>query len=355
MPDEYYQRYNRYTHDQLYKLLHQGAPATIARQADAWRQAGRSAATVAGNLRRDLARLSTGWSGLGSDEFTVRMNLVVNFARNLADEATSIGVGAEALSRALAEAQRQADPNPAGPHPVGANPVGSVAGPDPVAVRAALRSAASNWTTTPEAVLGSDLGHVPGPEEQSAAFERMVTLVAELAALYGVVDQANWPRVIPDAPADMPGTVTASAEPDPNAAGGLAGAGGFGPNMFGPGVAGLDVPVGGVTGSGVPVPASMLAGAGPGLAGAAKPAVSASPVATPAATGAVSSGAMGAGMPMMMAGGPMGGAVIGHQPGGSVEAGLAQGTDAWRGNGAAWLAATGDGSEPPDAVMGELA
>jgi hypothetical protein len=342
MSDEYYQRYNRYTHDQLYKLLQQGSPATTARQGDAWRQAGQTAATLAGALRRDLVRLSARWTGLGSDEFDVRIKLVVTFAQKLADEAASIGVGAEALSRALAEAQRQAEPNPAGP----------VSGSEPAAVRAALRNAARNGTA-PEAVLGSDLGHVPGPDEQSAAFERMVTLVAELAALYGVVDQANWPRVIPDAPAGMPGTVTAGAAPV--AADGLAGAGVIGPDILGPGpVTGLDIPVGGLTGAGAspPVPASMLAGAGPGLAQAARPAVGGAPVAGPAGTGATSSGAMAAGMPMMMAGG----GVIGHQPGGgSVEAGLSSGgTDAWRGQGGAWLTG-GDGSEPPDAVVGDLA
>jgi hypothetical protein len=341
MPDDYYQRYNRFTHDQLYRLLQQGSPATVARQADAWRQAGQTAATLASHLRRDLIRMSAQWTGLGSDEFDIRITMVVNFARKLADEAASIGVGTEALSRALAEAQRHADPNPAGP----------VAGSDPATLRIALRNAASGWT--PEAVLGTDLGHVPVPAEQSAAHERMVTLVAELAALYGVVDQANWPRVIPDAPAGMPGTGTAVADPVVvDATAGLAGAGAAGPMLGSGGLAGgLNVPTGSIPGGGpvAPGPAAMLAGGGPGLAGAARPAVNTSSAGA-SATGTSAMPPM-AGAPMMMAGGH----VIGQQPGGSVEAAIGDGADAWTGHGSTWVTAGGDGSEPPGTVVGELA
>lgn len=333
MPDEYYQRYNRYTHDQLYTLLLKGSPAMISRQADAWRQAGQTAASLATSLRRDLIRMSARWTGLGSDEFDSRITLVVDFVQKLADEAASIGVGTEALSRALAEAQRQAEPNPTRP----------VAGSDPATLRIALRNAASDWT--PEPVLGTDLGHVPGPEEQTAARERMVTLVAELAALYGVVDQANWPRVIPDAPPGMPGTGTAVADPVLDATAGLAGAG---PVLGSAGpVAGLNLPTGSIPGPAAPGAAAILSGAGPGLAGAAKPAVNTSS-AGPPALGASAISPM-AGAPMMMAGGP----VIGQQPGGSVEVSLGDGADAWTGHGSAW--ATAGGTETPGSVVGEEA
>ncbi|GIJ55883.1 WXG100 family type VII secretion target [Virgisporangium aurantiacum] len=353
MPDEYYQRYNRYSHDELYRQLLHGSPAVLSRQADAWRRAGATAATLSTRLRRDLTGLAARWTGEGSDEFASRIGLIATYAQELADEAASIGVGAEAMSRALAEAQRQAQPNPVGPNP--AVPV--AAGADSVAVRAALLSAATGWST-PEAVLGSSLGHVPTAEERSAAHERMVTLVAELAALYGVVDQANWPAAIPDAPAGMPGAVVnVPEEPgrvaDGAATGGLAGVsdlGMRGPAGQVPGVAGLAFAAGAVPGGpiGGPVPAAMLSGAAPGLAGAAKGSVGTVPPGG-AAAGAASAAAAGGAMPMMMAGA----GVIGHQPGGGAGtgAGVEEGADWWTGNGAAWVTAGEGGAEPPEAVV----
>lgn len=332
MPDEYYLRYKHLTHEQLYKQLLQGSPSTLSRQADAWRQAGQSAAGVAGNLRRDLKRLGANWSGLGHEEFEYRLGLVMAYSQKLADEAASIGVGAEALSRALAEAQRQSEPHPSVP----------VAGSDPAALRLALRNAASDWT--PESVLGTDLGHVPTPEEQAAAYERMVTLVAELAALYGVVDQANWPKVIPGGPAGMP---TTGAVSDVALDAGLAGAAGAPGPMVGSGG-----PVSGVTYTGGPVPtapatpATMLAGVAPGQAGAARTAVNTTPGSTPVNA---STAAGMAGMPMMMGGA----GVIGHQPPGVVSAEMpTDGGDWWANHGASWTT-SGDGTEPPEAVVGE--
>ena len=341
MPDEHYQRYRRYSHDQLYQQLHQGSPAVLARQADAWRRAGETAATLGSQLRRDLGQLATRWTGLGSDEFESRIGLIATYAQELADEAASIGVGTEAMSRALAEAQRQAEPNPAAPE---------AAGSDPATLRATLLSAATSWST-PEAVLGSALGHVPSSEQQSAAYERMVTLVAELAALYGLVDQANWPAAIPNAPAGMPGTVSAVTDQAAALAGGLAGAGVSGLSMQGsigqlPGGTGLAFATGAVQGGG-PIggtaPPAVLSGAGPGLAGASKASVNTFAAATPAA-GAPSAAMMPGGMPMMMAGG----AVIGQQPAsGGVEAGAGW----WAGHGATWVTADNGGTEPPDHVV----
>jgi uncharacterized protein YukE len=354
MPDDYYQRYARYTHDELYRQLLQGSPAVLSRQADAWRRAGATAATLATRLRRDLTGLAAHWTGEGSDEFAIRIGLIATYAQDLADEAASIGVGTEAMSRALAEAQRQAQPSPAGPVASGA---------DSVAVRAALLSAATGWST-PEAVLGSSLGHVPSAEEQAAAHERMVTLVAELAALYGVVDQANWPAAIPDAPPGLPGAVAAGPEEPVGAGdagdaatGGLAGVsdlgmrGGAVPGVAG--VAGLGLAAGAVPGPGPiggPVPAAMLSGAAPGLAAAAKGPVGAVPPGGAAAGAASGASAAGA-VPMMMAGG----AVIGHQPGGGAGngAGVEEGGDWWTGHGAAWVTAGEGGAEAPEAVVTE--
>lgn len=331
MADEYYRRYRGQTHDQLYRQLMRGAPAAVSTQADTWRATAGTTSALSARLRRDVARLAARWSGLGSDEFVGRIGLIVTYAQKLADEAASVGVGVEAMGRALAEAQRQASPDP----------VGS----DPLAVRAALRGAATN-------VLGSSLGHTPPPEEQAAARERMVTLVAELAALYGLVDQANWPAELPSAPAGMPGSVVA-ADPGPAAvvpveeqSGPDAGLAGAGPMTTGPtgpvGVSAGPMP-GGPIGAVPPAPPpAMLAGAGPGPASATTRSVGAT--AGPAASNAAPAAPAPGAVPMAPGG------VIGQQPGGGPR--FEDGSDWWAGAGAAWVTPNAGGAEPPEAVVG---
>ena len=339
MPDEYYQHYRRYSHDELYRQLHQGSPPTLTRQADAWRRTGETVAALAAVLSRDLDRLGTRWTGRGSEEFQSRIALIATYAQDLANEAASISTGTTVMAQALAEAQRQAEPGPAAPVPA----VFAAASPG-----AALLSAAASQPTL-DAVLGPALGHITAPAQQTAAYERMVALVSQLAAQYGVADQANWPVTIPDAPAGMPGAVPAGAGPTS----GLAGMGTGSLAMHGsagshaPGGTGVSVAVGraavpGPIGPAGTVPAAALTGAGPGLAGAPKAPVNVTPVAAPAPDRAAATSAAGV-MPLTA-----GSAVIGQQTAGYA---AGHGADWWSGRGTSWLAEDDAGTEPPAPVL----
>ncbi len=188
MVDEYYERYRRLTHPELYRMLRNGSSAQVAKVADTWASVADTLATLAAGLRRDLDRLQPDWTGRGSREFHYRLDLVARYAQTLADESAAIRGGLTAMSHALREAQQRAET------------------PDLVFRREAPLNS--------DGVLGSSLGRVLPADAQAGAHERMVQVVAALAADYGVADHGNWPVALPDAPLDLPAadaTVSAGA------------------------------------------------------------------------------------------------------------------------------------------------
>src|SRR5262245_38966035 len=177
MPDEYYERYRRLSHEQLFRELMAGSPAQVERVAGAWRAAGEAVGALAAELRADLTRLASTWSGLGSQEYTYRLGLVVAYAQKLAEEATAMRTGLGVMSGALTETQRLAEPDR--PEP----PVDATV--------AAFGGFAA-------------LGRTMAADEKAKAHERVAVLVARLAAEYGVADHRSWPTTMPVEPADLP-------------------------------------------------------------------------------------------------------------------------------------------------------
>lgn len=175
MADEYYARYRPLSHEELYRLLHAGSPAQVDAVADNWRTIEDMIGALTPGLRRDLATLGRSWTGVGAREFQRRIGLVADFAGALADEATALRTGLSVMSGALTEAQRLAEPS---------------------------QIDAPQWHL--DGVLGQALGHTMTPQELAKAHERMVLLVASLAAEYAIADHANWPAAVPDAPEGLP-------------------------------------------------------------------------------------------------------------------------------------------------------
>jgi uncharacterized protein YukE len=258
MPDDYYQRYRKLTHDELYHQLMAGAPDQVDAVSQSWHGAGTTVGSLTTTLRDDLATLMAGWEGPAAREFQYRLGLIATYAQKLADEAASIGSGLSVMSTTLRQEQQQAEaPQPTAPA-------------DPPIV----------------GVVGWSLGHTPTPQAQAQAQERMTTLVAQLATNYAVTDHGSWPTNIPDPPTDLPGTVrSGGSDADAAnlttaastlagvrpAAAGLAGVGGLAPAPAAIGQVGgagqLNVPP-----AAPPAPAT-LAGAAPGLAGAVRAAI----------------------------------------------------------------------------------
>lgn len=284
MVDEYYERYRRQTHEELFRQLMAGLPAQADTVAASWRKAENAIESLAVGLRADLERLASRWSGTGSREYQYRLGLVVAYAGKLAEEAAAMRTGLAVMSGSLAEAQRRAAPDQ--PEP----PVDAAA--------TAFGGLTALGRTLPE-------------EERAKARERVAVIVARLAAEYAVADHRSWPASMPVEPPGMPagvGTidpVLAKTEPTapPTREDGATELAGDG--VFGPAPAGASAAVTGLSPASPPPPVSSLVGAGPVLGGGTRHVVA------QGAHGGGQSTATGAppmgGMPPPMAGGVIGG------------------------------------------------
>jgi len=315
MPDEFYERYRKLSHQELYRLLMLGSPAQVDRVADGWRAIETALDDAAARLRRDLAKMLPDWHGPGSREFQYRIGLVAAYAQKLADEAAAIRTGLAVMAAALADSQRLAEPD----------------------------QQPSTGDFRLAAVLGPELGHAMVEEEQTRARERIATLVAQLSADYTTADHRRWPATLPAVPVDMPGTegLASAAALNPLAA--------PPPVVGGPGLAGTGdfrAPAGGVPPALAPLPAAMLGGAAPGLLGA-PPAIAPGSRSTDSrASGQAPAGGAGAGMA------PMAGMGMAGRPAGDYPVNDPRLID----DGTAWSSAEtiawGDESDPPPHVLG---
>jgi hypothetical protein len=212
MPDEFYARYRDRTHAELYEMLMAGSPEQVERMRAAWVTLEGTASTFAATLRGHLDQLKQGWDSAAGREFDLRVGLIATYAQTLTEEFAAIHTGLGAMAGALAQAQAAAE------HP------DATAGNDGASSAAAQGAAAGSVLGPGGAlvggVVGGTLGHQRDRADQAAAKERMVQLVAGLAADYRVADYQIWPATVPSAPGDMPGARPgASATTTPAATG----------------------------------------------------------------------------------------------------------------------------------------
>jgi hypothetical protein len=331
--DEFYERYRKLRHDDLYRMLQDGSPRQLNSLADTWRGVEGAIESLATTLRRDLALLLPYWSGAGSREFQYRLGLIADYAAALADEAVALRTGLSVMSDALTKAQRLAEPG---------------------------QEESPEWAST--GVLGPALGHTAPEVERTKAYERMVLLVGGLAAEYALADHHNWPATLPVAPVGLPGV---EAVVDPHAALAsvddvhkIVAAQPIGPtavqDLAGTGLAGVSGLTGGVDNLITATPVSMvghasppttLSGAGAALAGVSPHLVSS---ATYRGADATTTSGQSATPPMMGAALAHGGPAVGPA---TTDARLLDEAAAWStGEKMAW---SGD-DEPPPAVIGDL-
>lgn len=175
--DEYYERYRRLSHDELYRQLRAGTPTQVEGLAASWRRTEDALRALATTLRRDLDALARFWVGVGSDEYQRRLTIVAAWAEALLDEAVAIRTGLSLMSSMLADTQSRAEPD---------------------------APAAEDWAA--DGLLGPALGHTGTAADRARAQERIARLVAELAAGYAVADHRVWPSAAPEVPQGLPGT-----------------------------------------------------------------------------------------------------------------------------------------------------
>jgi hypothetical protein len=196
MPDEYYQRYKTLTHRELYDKLMAGSPTQINGMVTTWKSMESSANSLADTLRRDLERLLPNWDSAAGREFQRRLGLIVSFADALAGEFNSLHTGLSTMSSTLADAKKKAE-DPQNTDDMDKTVSGAAKG-------AAVGSLLGPVGTVGGGIVGGLMGHNQDEEEKQKARERMVVLVATLAAEYGVTDHGQWPGTVVNPPVDLP-------------------------------------------------------------------------------------------------------------------------------------------------------
>ncbi|MGK5518786.1 WXG100 family type VII secretion target [Micromonospora sp. URMC 107] len=267
---EYTQRYQHVSHQQLYDSVMAGQPGQIDGVAAQWTALKGMLDGLSRELSGDLDKLANTWTGSASQEFQRRLTLVTEYADKLGEGMADVSRGLTLMAGELRTAREQAEsPAETDDHDQ--------------AVAGAAKGAVFG---VPGMVVGGLLGHQQDKAEQEKAHQRMVKVVAELAAGY---DLSAYGRLVAPPPPhpDTPGTTSGDSSTTPRS-----GPGARTPTAA-PGTTGLAGQPGGAT-----VAAPDRPSSGPGGGG----------------TGTVVPGAAGGGHP---GGGGTGGTVV-TTPGGVV-------------------------------------
>jgi hypothetical protein len=236
--DELYERYRQLSHAELYRQLGAGSPAQVEALTTVWRRVEEALQALTAGLGQDLLTLQQSWTGVGSQEYQYRLGLAVTWAEALRTEAAAIRTGLSLMAGMLADAQRRAEPDP---------------------------DDGGEWAF--DGLLGPALGHSVPAAEKARAHERLARLVAELAAGYGIVDHRTWPAALPDVPVDLPGEGVPGV-PVAGSVGAVIQRAGEDVGLVDDSVPAAPPPAAPPLSSSAVPGASMLAGAGSGLAAA---------------------------------------------------------------------------------------
>ncbi|MFG1883540.1 WXG100 family type VII secretion target [Micromonospora sp. NPDC049102] len=207
---EYTQRYDGRSHQELYDAVMAGKPEQIEGIAAQWAALKGILDGLGRELSGDLDKLGNTWTGPAGREFQRRLTLIVDHSDALGEGMSGIKQGLTMMAGQLRTAHKKAE----SPEETDDNDQ---------AVSGALKGSAFGL---PGMVVGGIMGHQQDKAEQEKAHQRMVTLVAELAAGYDlsaydrVVDppppHPETPRTVDDdrpTPRSGPASTTPSAAP----------------------------------------------------------------------------------------------------------------------------------------------
>ncbi|MEU7998720.1 WXG100 family type VII secretion target [Micromonospora sp. NPDC049060] len=193
---EYTQRYQHVSHQQLYDAVMAGQPGQIDGVAAQWTALKGMLDGLSRELSGDLDKLANTWTGSASQEFQRRLTLVTDYADKLGEGMADVSRGLTLMSGELRTAREQAEsPAETDDHDQ--------------ALSGAAKGAVFG---VPGIVVGGLLGHQQDKAEQEKAHQRMVNVVAELAAGY---DLSAYGRLVPPPPPhpDIPGTTSRDSTP----------------------------------------------------------------------------------------------------------------------------------------------
>jgi hypothetical protein len=208
-------KYAGVSHRDLWNQLQAGDPGQIDGLATSWKSMADTARTLSSTVTTDLGKLD--WDSNAGREFQRRLSVLSSYSTDLAHDHDSVHTGLTQMSQSLRTAKGKAE-DPAdtddNDSAIGFAAAGSVLGPGGT-------------------VLGGLLGHHRDEEQKKEAHERMVAVVAGLAADY---DQYRFSYIETPAvvPVDLPGPATNPSPTNPASGPGAANPHG-GPGTHAPG------------------------------------------------------------------------------------------------------------------------
>ncbi|MEV4489148.1 WXG100 family type VII secretion target [Micromonospora coxensis] len=185
---EYTQRYQHVSHRELYDAVRAGDPQQVEGLASEWSSLRDTLDGLARDLDADLEKLAPTWTGDAAREFQDRLSLVVRYSTELAEGAADVRQGLNLMAGQLRTAQQKAEsPEATDDHDK--------------AIDGATKGALLG---VPGMIVGGIMGHQQDKAEQEKAHQRMVEVVADLAAGYEV---ARYGRIVdpPPPPTRLPG------------------------------------------------------------------------------------------------------------------------------------------------------
>jgi uncharacterized protein YukE len=210
--DEYVARYQGLSHQQLWTQLKSGDPGQVDTLAAAWKSLHDTADSLANTLTSDLAKLTTGWNSSSGSEYQRRLGLISDFSTTMAGEFSTLHQNLTIMASELRTAQKQAE-DPA-----------ATDNNDNLVKDAAIGFAVAGPVG---GVVGGFFGHDQDEQEKEKARQRMVQLVAGLAADYVVTTGGEWDQSVP-IPDDLPGEDTTGGTYTPRSGPGGTGVGSVG-------------------------------------------------------------------------------------------------------------------------------
>ncbi|MFI5927114.1 hypothetical protein ACIA3K_14135 [Micromonospora sp. NPDC051543] len=181
---EYTQRYQGRSHQELYDAVMVGKPEQIEGVAAQWAALKGILDGLGRELSGDLQKLGNTWTGPAGREFQRRLTLIVDHSDALGEGMSGVKQGLTMMAGQLRAAHKKAE----SPEETDDNDQ---------AISGVLKGSAFGL---PGAVVGGIMGHQQDKEEQEKAHQRMVSLVAELAAGY---DLSAYDRVVDPPPPDV--------------------------------------------------------------------------------------------------------------------------------------------------------
>ncbi|WP_433047817.1 WXG100 family type VII secretion target [Dactylosporangium sp. CS-033363] len=197
MTDDFHAKYAGLDHERLYQQLMAGDPDQIDAVAAKISSMRDSLGTLRDTLHTDLAGLAKGWSSDSGTEYQRRLGLIGSFSTALHSDLDSVHTTLTSWSGLLREAKKRAESeaNPADTDDNNSTvkdaAIGAAAG-APLGVPGMLAGG----------LIGGWMGHNQDEEERQKAHDRMITLVATLAANYTTSDR--MPETVSIADSEMP-------------------------------------------------------------------------------------------------------------------------------------------------------